>query len=83
MKKKSFERQILWKMCIFFKINSYICPEAPKKEDMNDLTYIPVNEKTRSRKNGDLMILYNLLPEIAVQAWKHLHPENKEKGENK
>ena len=56
--------------------------EAPKKEDVNDLTYIPVNEKTRSRKNGDLMILYNLLPEIAVQAWKRLHPENKEKGEN-
>ena len=55
---------------------------APKKEDVNDLTYIPVNEKTRSRKNGDLMILYNLLPEIAVQAWKRLHPENKEKGEN-
>ena len=50
--------------------------EAPKKEDINDLTYIPVNEKTRSRKNGDLMILYHLLPEIAVEAWKRLHPEN-------
>ena len=49
---------------------------APKKEDINDLTYIPVNEKTRSRKNGDLMILYHLLPEIAVEAWKRLHPEN-------
>ena len=46
---------------------------APKKEDMNDLTYIPVNEKTRARKNGDLMILYGLLPEIAVEAWKRLH----------
>ena len=57
--------------------------KAPKKEDINDLTYIPVNEKTRSRKNGDLMILYNLLPEIAVEAWKRLHPENTEKGENK
>ena len=56
--------------------------EAPKKEDVNDLTYIPVNEKTRSRKNGDLMILYNLLPEIAVEAWKRLHPETTEKGEN-
>ena len=55
---------------------------APKKEDVNDLTYIPVNEKTRSRKNGDLMILYHLLPEIAVEAWKHLHPENTDKGEN-
>ena len=52
--------------------------EAPKKEDVNDLTYIPVNEKTRSRKNGDLMILYNLLPEIAVEAWKRLHPEDTE-----
>ena len=50
--------------------------EAPKKEDINDLTYIPVNEKSRSRKNGDLMILYHLLPEIAVEAWKRLHPEN-------
>ena len=55
---------------------------APKKEDVNDLTYIPVNEKTRSRKNGDLMILYHLLPEIAVEAWKRLHPENTDKGEN-
>ena len=57
--------------------------EAPKKEDINDLTYIPVNEKTRSRKNGDLMILYNLLPEIAVEAWKRLHPENNTQEENK
>ena len=56
--------------------------EAPKKEDVNDLTYIPVNEKTRSRKNGDLMILYNLLPEIAVEAWKRLHPESAVREEN-
>ena len=47
--------------------------EAPKKEDVNDLTYIPVNEKTLRRKNGDLMILYGLLPEIAVEAWNRLH----------
>ena len=52
--------------------------EAPKKEDVNDLTWIPVNEKTMARKNGDLMILYKLLPEIAVEAWKRLH-----KGEEK
>ena len=52
--------------------------EAPKKEDVNDLTYIPINEKTRSRKNGDLMILYSLLPEIAVEAWNRLHPEEAE-----
>ena len=25
------------------------------------------------------MILYNLLPEIAVEAWNRLHPEIKEK----
>ena len=48
--------------------------EAPKKEAENDLTYIPVNEKTLKRKNGDLMILYRLLPDIAVQAWNRLHP---------
>ena len=47
--------------------------EAPKKEDINDLTYIPINEKSLRRKNGDLMILYHLLPEIAVEAWKRLH----------
>ena len=57
--------------------------EAPKKEDINDLTYIPINEKNRSRKNGDLMILYHLLPEIAVEAWKRLHPQTEEKGESK
>ena len=49
--------------------------EAPKKENENDLSYIPVNEKTCARKNGDLMILYHLLPEIAVEAWNKLHKE--------
>lgn len=48
---------------------------APKKQDINDLTYIPVDEKTLRRKNGDLMILYELLPEIAIQAYKRLHGE--------
>jgi hypothetical protein len=52
--------------------------EAPKKENENDLTYIPVNEKTLTRKNGDLMILYHLLPEIAVEAWNRLHKEEKD-----
>ena len=47
--------------------------DAPKKLDINDITYIPVNEDTLSRKNGDLMILYDLLPEIAVQAHKWIH----------
>ena len=51
--------------------------EAPKKEDINDLTWIPVNEKTLQRKNGDLMILYRLLPEIAVEAWNRLHGKEK------
>lgn len=46
---------------------------APKKQDVNDITYIPVDEKTLQRKNGDLMILYDLLPEIAVQAHKRIH----------
>ncbi len=46
---------------------------APKKHDINDISYIPVDEKTLSRKNGDLMILYDLLPEIAVQAHKRIH----------
>lgn len=46
---------------------------APRKNDVNDITYIPVNEETLARKNGDLMILFDLLPEIAVQAHKRLH----------
>ena len=53
--------------------------EAPKKEDVNDLTWIPVNEKTLTRKNGDLMVLYRLLPEIAVEAWNKLHEGDEEK----
>jgi hypothetical protein len=46
---------------------------APKKNDVNDISYIPVDEKTLARKNGDLMILYDLLPEIAIQAHKKIH----------
>ena len=53
--------------------------ESPKKEDVNDLTWIPVNEKNLARKNGDLMVLYRLLPEIAVEAWKKLHEGDEEK----
>ena len=48
---------------------------APKKNDINDITYIPVNEKTKARKNGDLMILYDLLPEIAIEAHKRIHEQ--------
>ncbi len=53
---------------------------APKKEGENDLTYIPVNGKTLQRKKGDLMVLYNLLPEIAVEAWNRLHPAPEQQG---
>ena len=48
---------------------------APKKQDVNDLTYIPVNGDTLARKNGDLMILYDLLPQIAVEAHKRIHAD--------
>jgi hypothetical protein len=46
---------------------------APKKNDVNDISYIPVDEQTLARKNGDLMILYDLLPEIAIEAHKRIH----------
>ena len=46
---------------------------APNKNDVNDITYIPVDETTLARKNGDLMILYDLVPEIAIQAHKRIH----------
>lgn len=49
---------------------------APKKDGENDLTYIPVNERTLAMKNGDLMIEYELLPEIAVKAYGLLHGES-------
>ncbi len=48
---------------------------APKKHDINDVTYIPVDEETLARKNGDLMLLYDLLPEIAVEAHKRIHSQ--------
>ncbi|MBO4470351.1 MAG: hypothetical protein J5841_01245 [Clostridia bacterium] len=50
---------------------------APKKENENDLSYIPINEETLARKNGDLMVLYHLLPEIAVEAWNKIHKGDK------
>lgn len=46
---------------------------APKKNGINDITYIPVDAETLARKNGDLMILYDLLPEIAIAAHKRIH----------
>lgn len=51
---------------------------APKKYDINDITYIPVDEETLARKNGDLMILYDLLPEIAIEAHKRIHGQAEE-----
>ena len=49
---------------------------APKKQDVNDITYIPVDEKTLALKNGDLMVLYELLPEIALEAHRRIHGQN-------
>lgn len=46
---------------------------APKKSGENDLTYIPVNPETLAMKNGDLAIVYDLLPAVAKQAWNWLH----------
>ena len=60
------ERRAAWE--------SFLCT-APQKEGENDLTYIPVNEETLAMKNGDLMIAYRLLPAIAKEAWRRLHPE--------
>ena len=45
----------------------------PKKEGENDLTYIPITARTLARKNGDLMILYHLLPAIANEAYVRIH----------
>ena len=42
---------------------------VPKKSEDSDLTYIPVESSTLSMKKGDLMVMYDLLPEIAVKAY--------------
>lgn len=47
--------------------------QAPKKWEDSDLTYIPITPKTLAMKNGDLMIVYDLLPDIAVKAHKLIH----------
>jgi hypothetical protein len=46
---------------------------APKKVGDNDLTYIPVTRESLARKNGDLMILYDLIPDIAKEAFRRIH----------
>ena len=48
---------------------------ASKKDGENDLTYIPVNAASLRRKNGDLMVLYQLLPEIANEAYARIHED--------
>jgi len=50
----------------------------PNKDGDNDLTYIPITEKTLELKNGDLMIVYDLLPAIAKKAWDIIHGEEEE-----
>jgi hypothetical protein len=55
----------------------YLLTVLPGKKNEVDLTYIPVNEETQSLKNGDLMILYHLLPEIAVKVYMRIHGTNK------
>ena len=46
---------------------------APKKAGENDLTYIPVDSRTIEMKNGDLAIVYNLLPAVAIKAHQLIH----------
>lgn len=46
---------------------------APKKAGDSNLAYIPVDRKTLSMKSGDLVVLYNLLPQIAAQAYDLIH----------
>lgn len=46
---------------------------APRKSEDSDLTYIPVTEETLAMKNGDLMVAYDLLPQIAVRAYELIH----------
>ena len=55
---------------------------APKKYGENDLEYIPIDEKTCSAKEADLMLRYDLLPAIAEKAYRMLHeiPEKEEAG---
>jgi len=55
----------------------YLLTVLPGKNNEMDITYIPVNEETQSLKNGDLMILYHLLPEIAVKVYMRIHCINK------
>ncbi len=53
---------------------------GPKKEGENDLTYIPVNARSLALKNGDLMVLYHLLPAIANEAYARLRGDAERTG---
>jgi len=48
---------------------------APQKTGDEDLSYIPLDAETLRMKNGDLMLQYDLLPQIAVAAHKKIHEE--------
>ncbi len=48
---------------------------APKKAEDSDLSYIPVDQKTLRMKKGDLMNVFDLLPEIAVKAYDLIRSE--------
>lgn len=48
---------------------------APRKSEDSDLTYIPVTERTLAMKNGDLMVAYDLLPQVAVKAYDLIHED--------
>ncbi len=53
------------------KISAWQCAlkTAPKKFNENDLTYIPINEKTLKLKPEELSEEYNLLPAISKKAF--------------
>lgn len=55
--------------------------KAPAKSGESDLTYIPINRKTLAMKNGDLMIAYDLVPELAIKAWDLIHDSKPKKPE--
>ncbi len=49
--------------------------KLPKKDGDNDLSYIPETPETLKLKNGDLMVVYHLLPAIAKKAWTMLRED--------
>ena len=55
---------------------SVFVQNSPSKDGDADISYIPIDEDTLRRKNGDLMILYKLLPAIAVEAYNKIHQKD-------